>query len=86
MAATIKNIVTFSPQNVSPYAWLPLIAIWLVVAFVMTADVLQTSRNRYQSILWILAIIFLPGVSAVIYALSEILTVVRSTIRNGLKQ
>jgi hypothetical protein len=86
MGATIRNILTFSPQNVSAYAWLPLAAIWFVVALVMIADVLQTARKRYVSFLWILAIILLPGVSAVIYALSEIMTSVRKTIPNGLKQ
>lgn len=86
MGATIRNLLTFSPQNVSAYAWLPLAAIWLVVAIVMIADVLQSARKRYVSYLWILTIILLPGVSAVIYALSEILTAVRGTLPNGLKQ
>lgn len=86
MGATIKNILTFSPQNVSAYAWLPLIAIWFVVAVVMIADVFQTSRNRVQAFFWVIAIMLLPGISAVLYALSGILASVRNTIPNGLKQ
>lgn len=69
MGATLKNMLTLAPQNVTPYAWLPLIVIWLLVAIVMLIDIAQATRGRFMTFIWVMTVVFLPGLSAIIYAI-----------------
>lgn len=84
MGATLKNMLTFAPQNVTPYAWIPLIAIWLLVVLVMLVDVVQTSRGKFKTSVWIMTVILVPGLSAIIYAICGIVTSIRkSSAKSG---
>jgi hypothetical protein len=84
MGATLKNMLTFAPQNVTPYAWIPLIAIWLLVVLVILIDVAQTSHGKFKTSIWIMTVILLPGLSAVIYAICGIVTSIRKPVaRSG---
>ena len=77
MGATLKNILTLAPQNVTPYAWVPLIAIWLLVALVMLVDIMQAKRGKIHTSIWIMTFIFLPGISAIIYAIYGVVASIR---------
>jgi ABC-type polysaccharide/polyol phosphate export permease len=79
MGATLKNMMTFAPQNVTAYAWLPLILVWLVIVGVMVTDIIQTSGSRLKGFLWILITILLPGVAAIVYAIFGIIAALRKS-------
>ncbi len=64
----LTNIVMFSPQNVTFYAWIPLIVIWAVLVVIMIADIVSTSKSRTGTLLWTLTVLLLPAISGVLYA------------------
>lgn len=80
MGATLKNMLTFSPQNVTAYAWLPLVLIWLVIVAVMMIDIIRTSGSRLRMCIWIFVTLSLPGFSAVIYAMAGIASAVKKSV------
>lgn len=79
MGATLKNMLTLAPQNVTPYAWVPLIAIWLLVVLVMLIDIVQAIRGRFMTCIWIVTVVLLPGLSAIIYAICGIVASIKKS-------
>jgi hypothetical protein len=67
--SVLENLLAFSPQNVTPYAWVPLIVIWVVVAGVLIADIFQNSKSVFRSLLWSFIVLLLPVISGVFYSL-----------------
>lgn len=69
LIAVFKNMVMFAPHNVTAYAWVPLIIIWIVIMMVIIADLFVTSKSRVHAVLWSFFVILLPAVSGILYAI-----------------
>ena len=69
LIAVLKNMVMFSPHNVTPYAWVPLIVIWIVIMMVIIADLFSTSKSVTRAWLWSVFVVLLPVVSGIFYAI-----------------
>jgi len=69
LIAVLKNMMMFAPHNVTPYAWVPLIVIWIVIMMVIIADLFLTSKSRTRAWLWSVFVILFPVVSGIFYAI-----------------
>mgnify|MGYP000219797959 CR=1 FL=1 len=69
LIAVLKNVVMFAPHNVTAYAWVPLIIIWVVIMVVIIADLFSTSKSRVRALFWSVFVILFPAVSGILYAI-----------------
>lgn len=69
LIAVLKNIVMFAPHNVTSYAWVPLIVIWVVIMMIIIADLFSKPKSRTSALIWSIFVILLPAVSGILYAI-----------------